>query len=138
MEYEVVHKSKFHEREACETCPTTFKKMLVKRHHCRVCAASICSDCTVRRRLSKTDGEAYPVCVHCDFELSNNYQLELFNKVVTQREELIDQITGLLGRVEREAQALDQKRESRQKELDDENQNFLIDHEAMKQRLQHL
>ena len=66
MEFNVVHKSNFNEREVCQTCPTKFN-LLNKRHHCRVCAVSICSDCQVKRRLSKTDAEVYPVCIQCDF-----------------------------------------------------------------------
>ena len=66
MEATIAHKSQFNEREICQTCPVKFN-LLNKRHHCRVCAASICSDCQVKRRLSKTDAEVYPVCIQCDF-----------------------------------------------------------------------
>ena len=81
MEFLVVGKAHFNEKDQCETCPVMFN-LFNKRHHCRKCARSICANCEVKRRLSKTDSETYPVCVHCDFGLTNSDQLRLFSEVV--------------------------------------------------------
>lgn len=73
MTFQVVDKSQFNERDQCQTCPTVFRRVLVKRHHCRVCGFSICTECSIKRRLSKSDAEVYYVCINCDFELTNSH-----------------------------------------------------------------
>lgn len=131
MEFTVVPKSQYNERDQCETCPTVFT-LMKKRHHCRVCAFSICDACEVKRRLSKTDGETYPVCVNCDFNLTNSYQLRLFNEVVAQREELIDQVQSLVEQGELATEQLNRKKEEKKAELQKESKR--IDQELKLER----
>lgn len=82
-----------------------------------MCASSICSDCQVKRRLSKTDAEVYPVCIHCDFELTNSHQLQLYNEVVVQREELINEVTMLVEQAEQAVDTLTLRKKDAEAEL---------------------
>ena len=134
MEFRPIHKSQFHDLDKCETCPQIFNKLLNKRHHCRMCAKSICTNCQVKRRLSKTDPDAYPVCVNCDFELTNSHQLQLFREVVNKREELISQVQMLVEQGAKETEYLNRKREERKAELTTETKR--IDMELTNDRKQ--
>lgn len=116
MEFTVVSKNQFNERDSCQTCPQAFN-LMNKRHHCRMCALSICANCQVKRRLSKTDGEVYPVCINCDFQLTNSYQLQMFNEVVAKREDLINQVQILVEQGEKATEHLNKKREERKAQL---------------------
>ena len=80
--------------ESCEFCGKEFKKVLVKRHHCRMCARSMCSECTTKRRLSKTDATCHQICFECDFDLVNANQMDYFRQACEERDELIGQMVG--------------------------------------------
>ena len=94
-------KSQFHEKLVCEFCPQQFNKLLHSRHHCRKCAKSICSDCTIKRRLSKTDPELYYCCVDCDFAITNCHSDALISEIVNSREDLIKKVDKLLAKAEK-------------------------------------
>ena len=89
-----------------------------------MCASSICSNCEVKKRLSKTDSEAYPVCVNCDFELTNSHQLKLYKEVVAQREDLIDQVQTLVEQADLATEQLNRKKEERKEALAKETKRF--------------
>ena len=71
----------------------------------------------MKRRLSKTDAEAYPVCVNCDFSLTNSHQLQLYREVVERREELIDHVSELVEQAEKVTEQLARKKEEKKAEL---------------------
>ena len=97
-----------------------------KRHHCRKCAKSICTDCTVKRRLAKTDGDLYPCCVECDFQITNCHTEALINEIVSSREDLIKKVEKLLAKAEKGSQRLNEKKDSRKRELEKENEEFKL------------
>ena len=94
-----------------------------------MCAKTICSDCTVKRRLSKTDPEIYPCCVECDFLITNSHSDALLDEIVTSREELIKKVDRLLVKAEKGSQMLTQKKEQRKRELEDEIEQFRVTYE---------
>ena len=106
---------------------------MTKRHHCRMCALSICANCQVKRRLSKTDADVHPVCINCDFQLTNSHQLQLFNEVVSKREELISQVQSLVEQGERATELLNKRKEERKSDLQAENKRNEFDLQKIRQ-----
>ncbi len=76
--FKVAEKEEFHEEDNCEGgCEVSFKGFRSPaRHHCRMCAASVCDNCSTKRRLSKTDPELHYCCNMCDFKITNNLHKE--------------------------------------------------------------
>ena len=109
-----------------------------KRHHCRKCAKSICTDCTVKRRLSKTDGELHPCCIECDFAITNCHTDALISEIVSSREDLIKKVEKLLVKAEKGSQLLNEKKDRRKKELEDENEQFKITYDAEQKKISQL
>lgn len=52
LEFKPLSKNVYNEKDVCEFCPQLLKGLFNNRHHCRMCAKSMCSDCQVKRRLS--------------------------------------------------------------------------------------
>ena len=134
MVFKPCGKTQFHEKAVCEFCPQQFN-LMHKRHHCRKCAKSLCSDCTVKRRLSKTDGEVYPCCVECDFAITNCHTDALISEIVSSREDLIKKVEKLLVKAEKGSHLLNEKKEKRKKELEDENEQFKITYAAEQKKI---
>lgn len=47
--HQLVDKREWVTRDACAQCTVSFSKLLKRRHHCRLCGASVCSKCTAMR-----------------------------------------------------------------------------------------
>ena len=129
--------TQFHKKGVCEFCPAQFK-LFTNRHHCRKCAKSICSDCTIKRRLSKTDGDLYPCCIECDFAITNSHTDALINEIVSSREDLIKKVEKLLAKAEKGSQLLNEKKDIRKRELEEENEQFKISYDAEQKKISQL
>ena len=85
LTYEVRTKETFHKADNCELCNKKFT-LTFRSHHCRMCSKSVCSQCSLERRLSQEDKERYHCCNECDFELSNAHARANLKQMVDQRE----------------------------------------------------
>ena len=98
----------------------------------------MCSDCTVKRRLSKTDPEIYPCCIDCDFAITNCHSDSLITEIVNSREVLMKKVERLLAKAEKGSQLLNQKKDKRKQELEDEIEQFKITYDAEQKRISSL
>lgn len=57
----------------CQICNTKFT-FINRRHHCRVCGACICTECTKKVALPQFEGKAEKVCIKCISKMKNNPQ----------------------------------------------------------------
>ena len=83
--------------------------MSATRHHCRVCAASVCDNCCIKRRLSKSDPELHYCCNDCDFKIVNNHYKSKTEYINIERDQLINEITEFLIKTDSELVALKEK-----------------------------
>ena len=76
--FTIADKTEFHEEDNCSSCNVSFKGFLSPtRHHCRMCASSVCESCCIKRRLSKSDPEMHYCCNSCDFKIVNSHYKSL-------------------------------------------------------------
>ena len=80
----------------------------------------MCSDCSVKRRLSKTDGDLHPTCVECDFAITNCHSDALIFEIVNSREDLISKVVKLLAKAEKGSAILNEKKNKLKQELETE------------------
>jgi hypothetical protein len=108
--FKVAEKEEFCEEDTCIGCEVSFKGFLsATRHHCRVCAASVCDNCSIKRRLSKSDPDLYYCCNECDFKIVNNHYKSKTEYINTERDQLIDEITEFLIKTDSELVTLKDK-----------------------------
>ena len=77
----------------------------------------------------------YPVCVNCDFSLTNSHQLQLYREVVNRREELIEYVSKLVESGERHINELVSRKEERKQDLNRSQKRIDLELKADHQRL---
>ena len=111
--FKIAEKEEFLEEDVCAGCEVSFKGFLsATRHHCRVCASSVCTNCCIKRRLSKSDPELHYCCNDCDFKIANNHYKTKTEYINSERDQLIDEITEFLIKTDSELVALKAKEQT--------------------------
>ena len=123
--FKIAEKEEFLEEDNCAGCEVTFKGfMSATRHHCRVCAGSVCVNCSCKRRLSRSDPELYYCCNECDFKIVNNHYKRKTDEINNDRDILINEITEFLIKIDAELTSLKDKEQQVSESLKQTNDQY--------------
>lgn len=121
--FQVKQKGDYHNLDNCEFCFRNFT-FRQPRHHCRKCAKTVCERCSVKRRLSKCDGELHYCCFECEFTIINQRNYEALDKAKKAQKDMLESLTNTLTKADEDVPAMEYRLEIKKKGID----QVLTDH----------